>query len=709
MTLAEGATTGQHLIRLIRPGKEIAVGTFQVQAYVLEKADLKIELSRAVVFRGETVKAEVVARSQYGTPLIGRPVEVKLPDGRTVRGTTDALGKFAVEFPTDGFAEEQSLAISARLPQDNVAASSSVMLALRAFRIDLATDRTVYLDGETFRLRASTLDPLGEPLGQSLAVSVLKRIKQDEANLVEREVAAHKLETDPKTGKGEVSLKVDDEDGGSYVLRASGTDRFGNAIFEDQAISISGRKDSTKLRLLTDRTSFRVGEPGKVNLHNRGGAGLALVTWEADRVLRYRLVDVKGGDNPLEWEVDGAQVPYFTLAATRMEGTWLDEARLDLSITRDLRVSLKPIRPTIAPGEEVVLEVTTLDQLDRPVAAELSLALVDRALLRLHADTAPPIGPFFNDRTRTNAFTTGTTNAFRYSPTSRPVAGASKPAAVAQRAATVPPPGQAGPAPSMMGGEAGASNWPRRRPIMADDLRAGVYDPASHAVVAKLDEVVPMNFPTDTSLEDVVKYVRRSTISPEFPEGLPIYVDPQGLQDTDKTMASTVMIDLTGVPLKTTLRLLLRQLSLTYTIDEGLLTITSTASEDVDFDQGQPNGAGMAGMGGMGMGGMGGAMGGMGGGFQGQGPCSNSRDTTPCSHTTGSICRDRGTRAGTAGSRARARCHRIGPRYRRMDPRRFPRMRSLSRTRPRRPTRTPPHLLPLASSSSRPPTGTRRS
>ena len=52
----------------------------------------------------------------------GRPIEVALPDGRIVRGTTDASGKFHVEFATDGFAEEQALRLVARLPGDNVAA-----------------------------------------------------------------------------------------------------------------------------------------------------------------------------------------------------------------------------------------------------------------------------------------------------------------------------------------------------------------------------------------------------------------------------------------------------------------------------------------------------------------------------------------------------------------------------------------------------------
>ena len=156
---------------------------------------------------------------------------------------------------------------------------------------------------------------MGEPTGQALTVSVLKRIDRGGRPAGEREVSSARLETDPRTGRGEVSLKVDDEDGGAFILRATGTDRFGNAVFEDRPIAISGRKDRTRLRILADRQSFRVGETARVGLHNRAEAGRALLVWEADRVLRYRLVEVKPGDNPLEWEVDGPQFPNFTLSA----------------------------------------------------------------------------------------------------------------------------------------------------------------------------------------------------------------------------------------------------------------------------------------------------------------------------------------------------------------------------------------------------------
>ena len=145
--------------------------TDEVLREVLGYDEQRIEVARAVVFRGEAVQADLFAKSQYGAVLAGRPIEVRLPDGRTLRDKTDEAGKFQVEFPTEGFGEDQPLEINASLPQDGVSAKAVVRMAVLAFRIDLNTDRSVYLDGELFPLRVKAIDPLGKPVAQALNVS----------------------------------------------------------------------------------------------------------------------------------------------------------------------------------------------------------------------------------------------------------------------------------------------------------------------------------------------------------------------------------------------------------------------------------------------------------------------------------------------------------------------------------------------------------
>ena len=80
-----------------------------------------------------------------------------------------------------------------------------------------------------------------------------------------------------------------------------------------------------------------------------------------------------------------------------------------------------------------------------------------------------------------------------------------------------------------------------------------------------------MTFPNETPLEDVIKYIRSCTKSATYPEGIPIYVDPIGLQQAEKTMVSPVTFDLKQVALRTSLTLILKQLGMGYQVKDGLL------------------------------------------------------------------------------------------------------------------------------------------
>ena len=97
-------------------------------------------------------------------------------------------------------------------------------------------------------------------------------------------------------------------------------------------------------------------------------------------------------------------------------------------------------------------------------------------------------------------------------------------------------------------------------------------------ILQTLEQPVPMPFNEETPLEDVLKHIKDATRSPGG-QSIQMYVDPIGLQEADKTISSTIRgIDLQGVPLKTSLRLLLDQLDLAFVIRGGVLHITSKES-----------------------------------------------------------------------------------------------------------------------------------
>ena len=73
--------------------------------------------------------------------------------------------------------------------------------------------------------------------------------------------------------------------------------------------------------------------------------------------------------------------------------------------------------------------------------------------------------------------------------------------------------------------------------------------PKTLQVLAKLEEPISMSFARETPLDDVLKYIKQATTSPTY-SGIPIYVDPVGLQEAERSLSSTITIDLEGVPLQ---------------------------------------------------------------------------------------------------------------------------------------------------------------
>ena len=347
------APVGTYRVRVFQPGKSDFAGAFEVQSYQLEPIDLSFDLKKTVFYRGETIEADVVARYQYGAPVANRPIEVTLPDQRVAqRGTTDADGQVPRQLLRPrGSPRSRRLRLVARLPQDNVTAAAAVMLAIRGFNIGIQTNRdrlsrrrVVPAPGLDDRRPGRADRPValgggrqdGEPGGPGHRA---------------RGRAEDGARPTPRRGRGRVTFRIDDPQGGHYVLRVAGTDRFGNPIVADRAdlrLGQAGRDEAADPGRPPALQGRRGGQRQPPQPRSRG---TALLTWEADRILAYRLVTLKDGDNPVGWAVDGPQFPNFTLTAARMWENKFDQAKLDIQVERDLRVTVAPVKPIVGPGE----------------------------------------------------------------------------------------------------------------------------------------------------------------------------------------------------------------------------------------------------------------------------------------------------------------------------------------------------------------------
>jgi hypothetical protein len=94
-------------------------------------------------------------------------------------------------------------------------------------------------------------------------------------------------------------------------------------------------------------------------------------------------------------------------------------------------------------------------------------------------------------------------------------------------------------------------------------------------LIAKLEKPIPMRFDTDIPLRYVLTYIKTATKEAPNAREISIVIVPRGLEEAKLSLESTVVINLDGVPLKTSLRLVLKQLGLAYVVKEGRLIINT--------------------------------------------------------------------------------------------------------------------------------------
>ncbi|HUE12676.1 MAG TPA: tetratricopeptide repeat protein, partial [Planctomycetaceae bacterium] len=394
-------------------GKQTYTSQFEVHEAKLEQIRLEVDLPRKVYYRGEKIEGKIRLRYYYGTPLAGREIQYRLADDRLQTGTTNAAGELTFEFSTRRYSESQTLQLDVLSPEHNLRTLERVFLAARGFDIQLSTVRKVYLGGETFDANVTVTDPAGQPVAVPLKLEILEKMTSTRQS-GERLVESFEIKSDKETGKARRTIHVDKS--GRFILRATAVDRFGTPVSGGNEVVISGDDDAVRLRILADRHNYQAGDAARVNLHWREAPALALVTYEGASILGYKLVELKTGANPFDFAVEPRLAPNFVLAVAVIDRTRLHHASSDFAVERKLRITLKPSNAAPKPGTPVTVEITATDPQGKPVAAELSLAMVQRNLLDLFAAKGATLETLFGGTERKPSLRTMASCTFLYQP-----------------------------------------------------------------------------------------------------------------------------------------------------------------------------------------------------------------------------------------------------------------------------------------------------
>jgi hypothetical protein len=128
-----------------------------------------------------------------------------------------------------------------------------------------------------------------------------------------------------------------------------------------------------------------------------------------------------------------------------------------------------------------------------------------------------------------------------------------------------------------------SSNPVQDRPVIPQDQAPAAAQPKAavasadqknHAVHQHLALLIDAEFPNGVELQDLLKLVKQETTKAK-PPGLPIYVDPIGLQEAELSLSSKVIVNLKQRPVGVVLRSALRSVGLACRVKAGFLMIES--------------------------------------------------------------------------------------------------------------------------------------
>ena len=401
-------------------------GSFKVEDYVKPDYEVTITTDRPWYVKGDTAHVTVAARYYFGQPAAGAEVVLRTYYGWGWRGSDqmplkeytavlDAEGKSVTTIALPADAANQLIAFEAEVTDASrrpVVAEASAMIYPARFELTLENERYGLKVGETLAMTLRARDHDGAPVAGVKATVSLKQ--WDGNGQVVRRTVTVTTGTD-----GTAPVRIEDLKEGWYELQADATDGAGNAVqgygwawFYDAFRPWYWWGESIELRL--DRDSYRPGDTAQL-LIKSPVTTTALVTIERDAVHTSMVVPVSGATTvAIPVTAEFAPNAYVTVSLwkkndvrtgyNRAEGQLLTSSVALVVPAEDkrLKVEVVPDSALHAPGDEGRFTLRVTDAAGAPVQAQLSFALVDKAVLALAKDTSGSLfDTFWKDWTQT--------------------------------------------------------------------------------------------------------------------------------------------------------------------------------------------------------------------------------------------------------------------------------------------------------------------
>ena len=453
LVLPEDAPTGTYYVELTDETDgwtRITSTSFTVAEFRVPEFRVEVEADGADFIDGETIPTEAIATFFFGGAVgeaegewaaLASPASFSVPGyqgysfhdydayyrywyGQSVRSQgsarTDAAGVARFDVPAEIHGDEgpQRFTISATVIDANaqaVAGSTTVTVHPARWYAGIRPESYVARAGEPATVHLVTAD-IEANIAPNRPVTV-RAIHREWVTTKERTSRGRRyystpVETEIETwtvttgADGEAEIAFTPPEAGTYRLVAESIDEQGRVARSSRYLWASGRQwarwrvrtDDT-IELIADRERYEVGDVAEVLVPAPFPGATALVTVERGRILSREVRTFETNSEVLRIPIEDHHVPniYVGVALYRpptdedpLPRYHVGYVELPVSTaSRELEVRIEPDRERAVPGETVRYEVKVTDWLGRGVEAEVSVAIVDEAVLSLADEVGP--------------------------------------------------------------------------------------------------------------------------------------------------------------------------------------------------------------------------------------------------------------------------------------------------------------------------------
>ncbi|GMU59923.1 MAG: hypothetical protein AMXMBFR34_16860 [Myxococcaceae bacterium] len=340
-------------------------------------------------------------------------------------GTTDAPGEKPYEYTLEAEVTDVN--------RQTVAGRASVTVHPGQYYVGLRSPSYFMSVGNEYNLETLVVDTAGQRAkGRALTVTVTSRtwksVKKKDASggfsTVSEPVEAEVKKCALTSADAVVPCAFKPDKAGFYIVRGTVKDDQGRTHSSSLGVYATGsdwvawqRTDTDRVELVTDKTTYDVGDVAKVLIKSPYPEAKAMVTVEREGVLSRRLVDLKGSVVTVDVPITEDMVPNVFAGVLIMRPrvaqggveTGDDPGRpnariglVKLSVerkTKRLAVTVKADKTDYQPRDTVNVSIDVKDAAGKPASGEVTLYVVDEAVLRLTGYQTPdPIAAIFPER-----------------------------------------------------------------------------------------------------------------------------------------------------------------------------------------------------------------------------------------------------------------------------------------------------------------------